>query len=1034
MVFSLAAFPVEVLSIITSYLSGQHVLIYLPLCGNSILNTRLATGGVKILYYTLPRLPENLINLAASYRLESVVIKAFPCPIQAISLLIRRLPSNLRHLAVFHGSISTLLRTSELDISSGIVLSSSAHAPWIVSETFPTLESFSLKGGPLALDFFFRLRFILGLPPTLRFLSLDAFAHMPDFWNLLPPHLISLEDVRGSNIPWEKSRLENIQTLKLCFTASDPLTTPKSLPYQLPTANDIDSSITSANLEDLARLLCPMSDASQLVLPSTLTSLHIETNSETLPTRFPSGLQTLNWRLRNRNRNAKIEPLEPYSILHRLPTSLTSLSLLEWHFALPHSPNPEHTNLLLPSIASLVFDFSATFNESFTESKFYHELLRPMPNLVSVEIRNMSLFITGLEPEHLSYFNNSLLRTLTTTLSQSTLSHGNARPLREMLPDLSSLSIRSCSSLDPETFSFADMPPNLTFLDLHNLDVTTKTLHLLPSSVTDLRAVCLRVLVSHENFHRLFFPSLLPSAPSALTSTTQDANMSLEPPSLDMTTLNLSSSMQWKSTYDALSHSPTSTSFVSHPKYYIAHDKNYENNNLGLRWIFENDPLPLPAALTRLTLNESTCLSHVNLTPSALPHLTYLNVHGTNDSIPDIGSFTNLKTLKFSHPLPTQLLCSWPPHLEHLTCVSIHPDSPPLPRTLTKLSIEGWIIPNLSSLITLKIFSIYRFGAKNDLGLLPSSITDLTIDVSSHERAALASLSTRFPHLARLTVLRCGSIAIANAIKDSFSSHVSLLFEDPLDSMQDIHLLAPNEGIRLDHCDTLNDWVYLQLKRLHMMLPGEDEKPSVIRFLPSSWSSFTSLLSPTLTELDLISTKEALPPDFAAHLPRSLTFLALFSIKSPRANELSQLPMALETFIVREKCLSSAQLFEALPRGLKRLEFSGPPLLESETTLPPQLTHLSVKTPHAPSIAILKNLPSSITYLEFDGNGSLSTETFAALPAALRLYKGKALIDFYTFAKSRGILWVDSPNSVNQYHQSNTFEVLRYIMNNHIVE
>ena len=174
MALFLTSFPIEVLAQITFYLTDVEVLMKLPMCGDSKLTAKLKSGGVTHLNCQLSTFAVGLVKFAQSLRLHSLDISHLVCAEQ-LRELVYGASSTIKHLDICVDDTDALLSAADFELESEhFVARSTTKRPWIVSSTFPELESLSIDSelGSVLKDIAFFATWLRGLPPTLTKLQL----------------------------------------------------------------------------------------------------------------------------------------------------------------------------------------------------------------------------------------------------------------------------------------------------------------------------------------------------------------------------------------------------------------------------------------------------------------------------------------------------------------------------------------------------------------------------------------------------------------------------------------------------------------------------------------------------------------------------------------------------------------------------------------------------------------------------------------------------------------------------------------------
>ena len=1008
MALPLAKFPAEILAQITAALPDYVVLIALRLCGDRLLTSKLKSGGLASLTYTQPRMPKGLVDLVQTHRLLSLCIDSGTCPIAMIKQLIHGLPSCLRRLKVNHFYVADVLKSNELvTFSSLFPLASCEYEPWIISKSFPSLDTLHLTGETLPigkLGIGFRLRFLCGLPQTLTDLNvkwLDSGLSV-DVWRLFPPQLGSLASVNAGfpSRHTPKVLLDTLEELEISPPAFDE-----------DIAMDVDDGLS------LEKNIAAVTNPRHIVWPNSLASLVLRFANIFHVDPFPALPTTLTslifWQ------GATPWP-HPSFFTRHIPPSVTHLELMVFKDHPNHPSNVDVQLYPLPNIRTFSFTFKARSASNTRVTAIRSYLLRTVPHVENISyIQEASECV--MTPEELALLNPHTVRSLHTALHKNCfLPTRSSYALADALPNLTEL------RLDPPgpsnfVFTFAAIPPKVTSLNLTNCPITSSTLHMLPKSVTHLHAEHL-VAISEENWHQIFFPPIT----SKLATTDPRAPISHY---IDLTTFT-SSRKHRLSRYE-VGYGENRESRVwlepipqGHRSVPVDTDMNANASSVVLWWA---EIANFPSTLTTLDLPSNLngkVLANL-FKPTRFPHLINLHLGFNIPKNADLGEFSTLQSLQLES-IDLKDTSSCPPNLTRLRIRStlIMPEAfLPLPKTLTEVVCGGPASPYsaFSYLPKLTTFGCYIFESHTILipelfGHLPSSLTRLELMLKGPNYPLFEFIAKRFTHLKTIDF---GTSDLSTELFE----RLSILFPDDLrveggqvrviDCLDDIAQRTGYKGgsITLDSGDELSEWGYRHLSRAYPFInfTGPRSRILTVSFPGASWSAFAFHLSPTVTELNFVRSFTEMPSDFTKYLPPNLTKLVVGKITPPSYRCTQNLPASLQFLCINADEFNEVTLRE-IPRGLTHLELNNIQRFPTDyaLALPPALTRLRIPVANIP-VDTVAALPRSISILEFEKH-YLPQESFEALPPQLKIYIGLVVPHihdlFQEFARQREITWV----------------------------
>lgn len=947
MSLQLAKFPVEILANVTSRIPDREVLLLAIMCGNSILRTKLQTGGLEALQFKLPELSESLYSMLRGFRFYSVNFESLTCNITHLKNLIRGLPSTLRHLSVNHTESIVILMTEDLDLEPLFPMTSCRYLPWHVSSSFPQLETFQLDGHrrDSVSDFGtnFQVRFLLGLPPTLTALRLRSLGEKCniDLWPFLPPHLTSLGHILG--LPSTRLPLSLQESLRAINTRAFELTHPG---WQKSLGRHSWAPVINFHL---------------LAFPSRLTTITLQSEKlrdlESIPD-FPASLETLFWT------SSKYIFGHPHSLLVRLPETIKRVDLNGFIFQKPPGPRRSFTQLVFPKIDHFGFIFELPHTSTDDAITIRSYALRCVLNASSIKFHHRGTQ-HPLTPQELSLLDGEKMRSLKASLDSACfLSTAGSPTLAQLFPRLETLKL-----LPPARIAIpaAAIPPCITLLDLALSSISVASISQLPPSLTQLSAGKVTVKTLQE---------ILPLFKEK-----------------DLTSLHLFE----KISFGRVEHNGTRKSLEASNTMEVQ-NSSFDSPSMTLEydaefWIRSSS---LPQSLTSLQLSPSVDVNVMSgqLTPTVLPNLTKLAF--ASMLVPyQAHMLAKMTTLKVLHcaeiSTPSSFRC--PPNLEELriTCsIDFLESYVSLPKTITSLSSDGHILPiatfsSLTNLRTLGMRTTKEQPEPLNLLSLPTTLTDIDIPLSDNHQSAFKTIATRFSGIKRVRIPHVAlETDMLNHFHDIMPPGAVIEGRDwnPFTKVEAIlrRSDAPHGSVTILPGISLGAWMRPYIQKAYPRLDYGDTFPNNLE--SSAFSSIGPYFSDSVKSLDFTEYCTALHLDFPKFLPPKLeTFVG--NNVTFGAFRVDLLPRTLKSLVIDEIIPHKID-FEALPRGLEQLCLRGQKLFSSALAaqLPPNLLVLEM-----PGVSLTKEdlavLPKSLTILKV--SAWRENLDFSELPPGLKL-------------------------------------------------
>ena len=994
MSLTLAQLPCETLAQITSHLESSDILDGLRGSGDRMLAAKLKNGGVTRLHLQVTNVPKGHIDAIRSFRLASFSLDGSKVATDAVKQLIYSLSSSLESLTVSMVNMANIFLLEECvgPLVRKCLVTTYTQTVWQVRDTYPRLKALLTPSAAIK-DPCLAVEVLLGLPASLSELVLYSLPPI-EVSQLLPPQLTMIEGIQC--VPTTAGHADlfaNLTSLSLDLSALDPQ----------------HSHLMSAS----ARWRTAPIDL--LAFPPQLTNLSLNFPQEAwhqVPP-LPQGLLTL----------TLYNLVWSTSLLSKFPSSITDLcinavSLEEEDEASSDTPFSPVQTLQVPVLENVKV-FLLYFEEgSFRRytpgviSHFLEQVVSLVPYAEDFTYR-AEYAQEGLKIEHLKLFKSPLrLHSLESSIDPACYcsESKDSETLGSILPNLLALNISTeRTKEDSRTVIAAALPTNLTSLKCI-FPITTKELHLLPSSITSLWPFVLSegliigtsgIAHSPESTHPTKALMSSRSTHGTLYRSIRDGDLHLSPPII------LRHVNDW------------------------AHLSNEEDfsylGRVALKWNLNCSHFP--DTLTELRL-DSQQLPDEGL---KLPILTILTIEGDlpPDSLP-LEGLPMLKELILDgrnadlHHNFKRSPC--PPTLTVLICNHASWPFTTFAKSLKRL--QGYYIP-LEGLSELKDLQFFHNRTTSQMrgehgtpkieelvGLLPQSITTLGLslesDTVSELEKSLPAFWSFFGAITQFVIYQPLVHEIIDTIymskPASFTSLVCCV--DRVDNIS-APLLASRIGPDVSKitAETLVDclhemWLmaYPQLTFYGHRLDLEYESFSFdsddpdLRFVP-----YLSPLTKSIT-LNSLRVNEYVSHADKEESKEDATWSSNATFSFP--------PTLQKIWIENINICDSDSVLSCLPKGLTYLRI--PPWNENFTLppWPPALTHLITGNCHD---SIVKNLPPTLTRLDLISGGPLETHEFDSLPSSL-VYLTHTRIphDVHQFMediRKRGLVWL-----VDDYH------------------
>lgn len=962
----LVGLPLEILSEITSWIYVWEELLPLILTGDSLLASKLRSGGLRTVGLSAHGTNCGLYQWLDSCLLEEATVDAGYDVVGAREI-INHLPSNLRCLKVVVSLDTFFIDTYNLDLSLGsIATAPTAFTPWHVASLFPHLRSLRLVHYPSReegeddpfLPSFWR-SFFLGLPRTLSQLQISS-THIPIVdWSALPPSLASLQCHVYGSLAVPTTLCDSLVTLKVDLVK--PLPSPPLLGIR-----PDEAQLRAWTIQNIESFVCPPN----------LTYLSLRCPSTTLPrSSLPSTLTHLKWTVVSTS-----DKFDLFQLLVFIPSSITRLKVqainthtIALRSAVCSPVSLPHRFLKLKSFQLFSLDVSDLEQEAWLST-----LLRAMPSLESLNIGQLDV---GLLPHHLELLNPSL-RHLSAKCDRSCFEVVDGKTyFQKALPALEKLDLNHAGKTWSDQI-ISSLPKTLTKLAIYKAPITTDDLLRMPPKLTKLSAARVSVLCN-ENLEKLLIPPPSQTIKPASSSTADFASSTTDDSEKPFVfELGTSYGLQLIEQGEEVTGATR--------RHWLSPDR----HTVVLRW---PTPISLPF-VTRMRLTRSfvPIISATNFVPSAFPLLTSLKID-TMLSTLQLGSFEKIETLSIRN-IARDSVSTCPPNLMSLKMNCAIPTSfLPLSQSLTSLRIpngpapEGFVLPP-----NLQEFGVSSPGssAKEDsyfLGFLNAphpKLQSLIIGDFLEADEIVKSIQLNFPSLTQVKI--CGETTFSNVkrLRDALAPHVKI--KGGCLELHNLGELALHGGFELGSIRPCRGkWIgnFIDVAAARV-LPGYDYnfKCTGSFFDTASWAQFAPFLARDLTSL-FFGTQGIgdCPANFAELMPPSITSLKLGQLVAG-LNLSTMANLRLVEVSVFHHTLD-LEFVSSLPRSLTILSLTGScdwtvPLVQA---LPPGLLQLS--TPGRFRNFSIESLPPSLVYLSA-WNYTLARKHLPSLPPTLRFFRG----------------------------------------------
>ena len=997
---TLATLPLEILRNITSFLTRWNDVEALCYTGNSLLTTKLQSGGVVSLVFDAPKFSRSAFRVLSTIHLDSGhVIAIEPCPDHQ-RMLIHRMTPFLRHLSIdMHTTcLRDVFQSSNLDLSSTSNKPLyNAFEPWIVSQHMPVLESLHITSSKsityeLSNEFndSFWTAFIQGLPHSLTSLRMP-YLHVHD-WSILPPHITSLQGFCGT-FPLSTFLPESLEDLSIS---------------SLLMKEDLERIQADSDYPANFALIDQLETANfgQFVTPANLTRLSIVCEEKTFMTllqkELTPNLFTLKWKSPSRFREPR--PFDLDSLLGSIPASVISLSMRSCYLASATLRSLPSTSKC-PNVKKLIFDFYVDSDDQAFIALVHQKIMSSMSGVEYLGLADVSRTFDGVPPEDLVFLSRHL-RTLEAALSSDCFtlsSNGSYNTL--LLTQLESLTLQRVKTSPNFDFSFASIPPTVTLLRLGNLPIRSTEMLNLPSTIK----LLFKMRVNAENGGQDLIHLLTPPGSQDPRSMYLSVSVTLKPISLPcLNASSLDSTVKPRHHWFSTDRAPTDDVFPIH-------------------WYPAEFPL-LPSTLTCLKLHRSWANEILinSLTPAYLPHLEALEFVGNLLNGLKLVDFQRLTSLKFQH-FEANHEDLFPSSLKNLECYH-YSSKGPLPGSLTRLIADSFALDSnelesrnnlvevgsLSSapkVVTTLTQYAFRSAAVHPL------ITTFSIHAgfSRHNVFDLSTFSTRFPSLQHLHIRSFIDYEFLADLYDCLPAHTTLhggYFKHlSLSDLQDLWTRYCASKSLPSTSRTLQECIKCACSSgFPRWKPEEVTVEHHFFFDETTWNGFSSLLSPSIHTFKL--PKFTYLEDGVMTFPSSIASL-IIGRTADYENTIFDFPISLKTL---DLVTDFGNMIPTLPTHLTSLNLT---FKQSSFTrlhasaLPRSLTHLSI-TANGVDDDAFETLPSSIVWLKMDSEEtSLTLPLLTSIASYVRLYEGN--LDKTTHCSSHSGPWIYWHTSMGSY-------------------
>lgn len=968
----LPGLPTEILANIVSYFSNWEDVCRLFVCGNSLLTTKIKSGGV------------TKVTLDRSYVRLSALEIALSCNIDTLKMTgswqyhsVRDLYSeSLRHLKITNTSPSDLIIGEQLNFEvTALSASCCAFHPWIVSSTFPNLQSLRLTADfsswKEVIDESVWHSFLSGLPRSLASLSLSC-VPITD-WDALPPHLTSLKGVYGV-YPICDSLMSSLLELELHLD-------------KWPHSMVVLDKGTDSKLFSKSNLL-------NLVFPQNLTSLTLRWfptvffDDSMLP-KLPTALTYLSWFVEYGY--CGVTPIFVQSILALTPSSVQHLVVDGFHIQANYT---ECSSYLLPKIEKLELP-----HRTSVPAQLFQVLLQAMPNVKTLMTYNV------LEPEHLQYLNPGI-----TSIQSSLSPEFFETPVDDVYPltrfaNLTDLEVGPGTHFD---FHFEAVPSSLTKIKLISVDVTTHELALAPPNLESFTAYSVMMSSGPSSLETLF---LGPSSPY------------IE----ELPIVSYDEDSHWKFQEKVLWR-PTQTFFKESASQGSSQDSTHASSR-RLPLELEIDPfwgeaVTLPPSLTALRLESFSGFKLPN-PPGLASNLVYLDLEANIPADLDLGYFEKLHTLKF-YEFEPECISRCPPNLARFCAgqIKFNDSFLPLPPSLTsfifgeliEISLESIAasLPNLQEVGSVEnAYPLQEFAQKPR-----PSIKTLLVDNLHTQKSFIENLPTNFPSLESLHIARATSYKSIYQLSSQYS-HRLKIHGGCIDFVSaDFEMLFSAANARpgslvCDEDGSIHGSLTYALRHAMPNWSWGAYSGSRISFNNETWPTFAKLLSPDTTTLSL--TVDQIGPSKAIFdLPKNVTKLEL----DLTPHDLQMVfPETIKSLIAVPASISK-EFMASLPSSLTSLELRTTRQTFDEDcarALPQGLVTLKLLV--AVTNEALSALPSTLVHLHLIKH-VLTASNFESLSAGVRFFEGfptrGCAVMILSEPRRRNVTWIAPPMVIAQ--------------------
>lgn len=963
-------FPKEVLQNVATYLTESELNYALYLCGSESLTYKIRSAVTELRVTTPLIAPQRMQRLAFFPNILSLIVEAGGNePLSLFRRLVEVMPSTLRKL---HNADPRALKAFEVKLSnedaqqlSCLAFRDYTSTTMVVSRRFPQLTYLYLGQ-----DYYWsdpaeqwsegmKIRFVAGLPTSLTYLylpMLNLLSVAP--WSLLPPNL----QVLASNCQLTPRK----PTLAKSLVASLTELTLWQPTYNRPrTRVDLKYDGTPFREGDeKTQLEPPWSVFFEFTMPSNLTRLTFTAKvelSRSPAVSFPSTLKWLKW-------EGSHSPVPDIGFLLALvPMSTTSLQLANFSLTsqTSSSPVPERPNLRIFEARDVSAPAHRLAPSLFKALPYVEQLELVVPTYVDLDSLRM------LNPKTLTSLVTYVDPSFDSSLEVPTVPGGTPKYIfRTLLPNLTRLHLLSPQAPNRVTpkFNFAALPPSITDLKLGFLINATDLLDL-PDAVEklDIASVIVGNELSPTDFDRLFFP---PDQDGELTFHDTFNFGTLH--ALERVTIRprKGSTERPKSSFWFPQTTPGPTAL-------------WNINVTAPRLI-----LTLPTTITHLKLTTQVLLPPETFSQRALPLLKSFIWESSGIWLEQLESFTSLEVLQM-HSIPSRSHGGFPPNLKRLKLeTSWYLQSPigasyaidnlvQIPRTIEHLEFDFFApvsellrqLPLLTHLKTLDVKTQQTQVAEAIMKHeVPRSLTKVHV-AANHDLLLETLFNGALPHLRHLVYRGTFSWTQLNRIKallgpegilegGMLSVNQGLVELTRMAELDKPGIIKNGSDDTSAHLKTFVDQVVQKAHpewQLYYSIPQHE-------FSPSTWPTFATFLSPTLTKLDTYH--YPLPPNFGAFLPPTLKTLLAHSIAAPQYQCTRHLPRSLTELTISCAGFGAPTLAE-LPPSITSLVLSDqrkfPPRFAR--AIPPSVTVLSLSIHSAPAISF-QSLPPSVTRLQ----------------------------------------------------------------------